>query len=83
MVGFMRGALDLGEPVIQVPMRVSVQVPAGPFTVVVDGVAHMAGSGAPGATASGQMGQQRPARRMPITCPAHLAASTHYRRQSS
>jgi hypothetical protein len=59
-VRFMRGPLALGEPVIEVPMRVSVQVPAGTFTVVVDGLAQMAGSTVPGGMVMGSMGQGCP-----------------------
>jgi len=59
-VRFMRGPLALGEPVIQVPMRVSVQVSAGPFTVVVDGAPQLTGSLVPGGTVLGAMGRDCP-----------------------
>jgi hypothetical protein len=41
-------------------MRVSVVVPAGPFIVVVDGMAQMAGSTLPGGVVMGSMGQGCP-----------------------
>jgi hypothetical protein len=60
MVRFLRGSLALGEPIIQVPMRVSIQVPAGPVTVVVDGAPRLTGSSVPGETFTGSMGQNCP-----------------------
>jgi len=60
MVRFMRGSVALGEPLIEVPMRVSIQIPAGPFTVVVDGVRQLAGSSVPGETVMGSTGLDCP-----------------------
>jgi len=41
-------------------MRVSVQVSAGPFTVVVDGAPQLTGSLVPGGTVLGAMGRDCP-----------------------
>jgi hypothetical protein len=59
-VHFMRGSVVLAEPMMQVPIRVSVQISPGPFSVVVDGVAQFSGSASPGQTVSGSMGQNCP-----------------------
>jgi hypothetical protein len=59
-VHFLRGAQSLGEPRIQVPMRVSVEVPPGDFRVVVDHATQFSGSTAPGQTVKGSMGQGCP-----------------------
>jgi hypothetical protein len=59
-VHFLRGSQSLGEPSVQVPMRVSVEVPPGDFRVVVDGATQFTGSTAPGETVKGSMGQGCP-----------------------
>jgi hypothetical protein len=59
-VHFLRGSQTLGEPSIQVPMRVSVEVPPGDFRVVVDGTTQFSGSTAPGQTVKSSMGQDCP-----------------------
>ena len=59
-VHFLRGSQPFGEPRIQVPMRVSVEVPPGAFRVVVDGATQFTGSTSPGETVKGSMGQGCP-----------------------
>jgi hypothetical protein len=60
VVKFMRGSQVLGEPSITVPMRTSVQVSPGPYSVVVDGKVYMRGSISAGETATGSDGGNCP-----------------------
>ena len=59
-VTFMRGSQVLGQPSITVPMRISVQVSPGPYSVVVDGKKYMWGAVNAGETASGTDGANCP-----------------------
>jgi len=60
LVRFMRGSKDLGGGRIQVPMRIGVQVPPGPFTVVAGTTIMMSGSATSGQITAGSSGRGCP-----------------------